>query len=170
MSKPRKGVIPPHLRPYLFKKKGKAKSMGKRAKATKAITVYKRSAPVVVTRTRRVKVPVRVRSKAGAGRSLMKREHGSGEMMPGPFRMRSAAVAGLIGYAEAGKGLTQLADLLNKLPSVGKLPKEAIAGLVLNYFADRGDWVDSGAQAFLDVGAYKLGQQGFSISGDDDDY
>lgn len=172
MAKPRKGVVPPHLKPYLFKKKGKKRHMAKKKKrsSSKALTVY-RSAPVVVTKTRRVKVPVHVRSKSG-GRSLMKREHGGGEMVPGPFRLRSAAVSGLIGYSESGQGksLAQVQELLAKLPSFGKVPKEAIAGLILNYFADRGDWFDAGAQAFLDVGAYKFGVAGFSMQGDDDDY
>jgi len=145
----------------------------KRGSTSRAITVYRGQAAAPVVKVVRVgggRVAKQSRGGSrGSGRSLMKREHGSGEMMPGPFRLRSAAVAGLIGYSEAGKGLTQLADILNKLPTVGKLPKEALAGLVLNYFADRGEWFDSGAQAFLDVGAYKLGQQGFSISGEGDD-
>jgi hypothetical protein len=102
--------------------------------------------------------------------TLMLREHGAGEMIPGPFRLRSAAIAGLLGYADGGKGFTALKDVLDKLPSVGKVPKKALAGLLLNYFADRGDWLDAGAQAFLDIGAYELGQAGFAISGEDDDY
>ncbi len=173
MAKPRKGVVPPHLKPYLFKKKGKhSMPKKKKKKHSTAMTVYRSAAPVVVTKTRRVKVPVHVRSKSGSGRALMKREHGGGEFVPGPFRLRSAAVSGLIGYSESGQGksLAQVQELLNKLPSIGKVPKEAIAGLILNYFADRGDWFDAGAQAFLDVGSYKFGQAGFSMQGDDDDY
>jgi len=95
--------------------------------------------------------------------------HGAGEMVPGPFRLRSAAISGMLGYADGGKGLTAIKDLLDKIPSVGKLPKEILVGAAMNYFADRGDWFDAGAQAFLDVGAYKLGQAGFALSGEDDD-
>ncbi|MGE3392211.1 MAG: hypothetical protein AB7O21_19555 [Gammaproteobacteria bacterium] len=112
---------------------------------------------------------MKVRSKSGGGRSVMKREHGVGDMVPGPFRQKSMAVAAALGYAEGGHGLTFVTDVLNKIPAIGKAPKEAIAGLILNYFGDRGDWYDAGAQAFLDVGAYKLGQQKFAMSGEDDD-
>jgi hypothetical protein len=102
--------------------------------------------------------------------AIVLQAHGAGELVPGPFRLRSAAIAGAIGYADGGKGLTAVKDMLDKLPTVGKLPKEVLAGLALNYFADRGDWFDAGAQALIDVGAYKLGQAGFALSGEDEDY
>lgn len=164
----RKGVTPPHLKKYLFKK---GSSTMKKKKASTALVRYAK--PIVITKTRHIKVPVRVRQKAGGGRSLMKREHGAGEMLPGPFRLRSAAIAGAIGYSEVGggtKNLTFVNDLLAKLPVIGKVPREALAGLILNYFSDRGDWFDAGAQAFCDVGAYKLGLQEFefSVKGEDD--
>lgn len=162
-----------------FKKGGGRVTDGRKQRKTtsRALVPYRGGAvvraraPVVVYRTRHVKVPVKSRrSSASSGRALMRRELGSGEFIPGPFRMRSGAIAGLLGYAESGKGLTGVKDLIEKIPTMGKVPKEAIAGLVLNYFADRaGDWGDAGAQALLDVGLYKLGQQGFAFSGEDDD-
>ena len=166
--KPKKGVVPPHLKKYLFKKKGKGMSK-KRKSSSKALTVYRSAKPIVITKTRHIKVPVRVKAKHGGGRSLMRRELGSGEMIPGPYRMRSAAIAGALGYSETPGNLTFVAELLAKIPEVGKLPKEAIAGIILNYFSDRGDWFDAGAQAFLDIGAYKLGKAEFKMSGDDGD-
>lgn len=105
-----------------------------------------------------------------SAQAIVLRAHGAGEFIPGPFRLRSAAIAGALGYADGGKGLTALKDILDKLPTVGKVPKEVLAGAVANYFADRGDWFDAGAQALLDVGAYKMGQAGFALSGDDDDF
>ena len=105
-----------------------------------------------------------------SAQAIVLRAHGAGEFIPGPFRLRSAAIAGALGYADGGKGLTALKDILGKLPTVGKVPPEVLAGAVANYFADRGDWFDAGAQALLDVGAYKMGQAGFALSGDDDDY
>lgn len=155
-----------------FKKGGGRVGEGRsrrRSSTSKALTVY-RPRPVVVTRTRHVKVPVRVHAKRGSGRSLMKREHGGGEIVPGPFRLRSAALSSLIGYSESGAGFTAIKELLDKLPDVKGIPREVLAGLALNYFADRGDWFDAGAQAFLDIGSYKFGQSGFKISGDEDDY
>lgn len=167
MAKPRKGVIPPHLKPYLFKKKGKSMAKKKRHHKSKALTVY-RSSPVVVTKTRRVKVPVHVRSKGG-GRSLMRREHGAGEFMPGPFRVKSMAISAALGYAKGGHGLTQLNELIEKLPTMGGVPKMAVAALLLNKFADRGDWYDAAAQAAADISAYEFGQQGLAMKGDEDE-
>lgn len=116
---------------------------------------------------RKGSAPSRRRASSG---TIIARAHGAGEFIPGPFRMRSAAISGALGFADAGKGLTGLKDLLDKIPTHGKVPKELLVGLALNYFADRGDWVDAGAQAFIDVGAFKFGQAGFTMSGDEDDF
>lgn len=169
MAKSKKGRVPPHLKPYLFKKgHGMPKKKHHKKKHHSTALVPYRSAPVVITKTRRVTVPVRVRSKSGGGRSLMRRELGSGEFMPGPYRMRSAAVAAALGYAKGGHGLTGLNDIIEKLPSIGNVPKTALAALILNKFADRGDWFDAGAQALIDISAYEFGQGGFKMSGEDD--
>ena len=122
-----------------------------------AMVRYVPSAPAVRYKTRTVTKVVR---KGGGGTSVMKREHGAGEMMPGPFRLKSGAVAGLVGYSEAGKGATAIQEFMNKLPTLGKLPKEAVAGLIANYFADKHEWIDAAAQALIDIGGYKLGQAG----------
>jgi hypothetical protein len=164
----RKGQMP---RKGQFKKGGGRVGDGrsrKRRSHSKALTVY-RPAPVVVTRTRHVKVPVRVRSKSGGGRALMRREHGAGEFMPGPFRVKSMAVSAALGYAKGGHGLTQLNELIEKLPTVGGVPKMAVAALLLNKFADRGDWYDAAAQAAADIAAYEFGQAGLAMKGEDDD-
>lgn len=167
---PPKGVTPPHLRKFQFKK-GPRNPMAKQRrksgkKKTTAMVRYVPSAPVTRYRTRTV--VKKVRSGSG-GTSVMKREHGAGRMVPGPFRLKSMGVAAIIGYSEIGKGFTALSQFVDKLPEVGKLPKEALAGFILNYFGDRSEWVDAAASAFLDVGAYKVGLKGFEVSGDGDD-
>jgi hypothetical protein len=58
--------------------------------------------------------------------------------------------------------------MIDKLPDFMGIPKVALAGLILNKFADKGDWWDGAAQAFLDVGAYEFGKAGFKMSGEDD--
>lgn len=163
--------MPPGLRRYWqTHSRGGGKKHHRKSGGSKAIVRYVPSAPVVRTKTRTIVKKIKSR---GGGMSTMKREHGAGHIVPGPFRLKSAAVSALAGYSAAGKGLPQLQELLNKLPQLGKAPKEAIAGLILNYFADRpgaiGEWADAGAQAFIDIGAYKIGEAGFAISGDDDD-
>lgn len=140
----------------------------RRKSSSRALTVYRPSAPVVVTKTRRVRVPVHVRSKSG-GRSLMRREHGAGEFIPGPFRVKSMVVATALGYAKGGHGLVQLNELIEKLPTIGSVPKVAVAALLVNKFADRGDWYDGAAQALCDVAAYEFGQAGMKMQGEDDE-
>jgi hypothetical protein len=167
--------MPPGLRKYWqTHSRGGAKSHKRKHHSSGgggAMVRYVPSAPAVRYKTR-TKVIVK-KSKSG-GTSVMKREHGTGEMVPGPFRVKSAAVASLLGYSEAGKGAQGIQEVLNKLPAVGKLPKEALAGLAINFFADRAsgsmyEWADAAAQALLDIGAYKVGQSGYALSGDDDD-
>jgi len=162
---------------------GSSRSKTRRRSPSKALTIVENvraAAPIVkmvrvptTTTGRRVKRTDDEHNTTKHHRNahaIVLRAHGAGELMPGPFRLRSAAIAGAIGYADGGKGLTAVKDMLDKLPTVGKLPKEVLAGLALNYFADRGDWFDAGAQALIDVGAYKLGQAGFALSGEDEDY
>ena len=167
IAKPRKKEKKTMARVGQFKKGGGRVTNGRKSSGSKSIVRYVPQ-PVVRYKTR-TKTIVK-KSKAGGGRSLMRRELGSGEMMPGPYRMRSAAVAGLVGYSDAGKGAAFVKDIIEKIPDIAGVPKEALAGLVLNYMADRGDWFDAGAQALLDIGAYKAGQKGFEFksSGDDD--
>jgi hypothetical protein len=148
---------------------------------SKALTIVERvrvPAPTVkIIRVGNGNRQVATTKRSAAGRhhhrrsphALMLKEHGAGEMIPGPFRLRSAGIASLLGYSDAGKGLTAVKDLLDKLPTIGKVPKKALAGLVLNYFANKNDYLDAAAQAFLDVGAYEFGQKGYELAGDEDD-
>lgn len=161
----RTGNMPAGLKRY-WQSKGRRSGGGGKRKST-ALVRYKASAPVVRYKTRTKTVVVR-RSGAGSAATIRK-AHGAGEFIPGPFRMKSMGFSSLIGYSEAGKGFAALQDFMLKLPTVGKLPKEAIAGAILNYFGDRHELVDAAAQAFLDVAAYKVGQSGYSVSGEDDD-
>lgn len=163
----RTGNMPPGLKKY-WQSHGRKSGHSKKRKhsgGSTALVRYVPSAPVVRTRTRTIVKTVR---KGGGGQSVMRREHGAGEMMPGPFRLKSGAIAGLVGYSESGKGFTALQEFMGKLPTIGKLPKEAIAGVLANYFGDRSEWIDAAAQALIDIAGYKLGQAGFAISGDDD--
>lgn len=162
----RTGNMPPGLKKYWQQHGGKSHSKKrKHSSGSTAMVRYVPSAPAVRYKTRTVTKVVR---KGGGGTSVMRREHGAGEMMPGPFRLKSGAIAGLVGYSEAGKGATAIQEFMNKLPTLGKLPKEAVAGMIANYFGDRSEWVDAAAQALIDIAGYKLGQAGFAISGDDD--
>jgi len=145
-----------------FKKGGGRVTNGRRSRST---AVARRS-PAVVTRyrTRTVKVARRRRHSAHGT------AHGGGRIVPGPFRLKSAAIASIVGYSEAKKGLPMLSDTLAKLPTVGKLPREAVAALILNYFANKSPWIDAAAQAYFDIAGYKLGMSGYEFSGDDADF
>lgn len=131
------------------------------------MTVYRGGSPAVRTVTKTVVI----KSKRKGGRNRSARHMGGFETSTG-FNladMRPAGISALIGYSEAGKGFAALQDLLDKLPAAGKAPKEAIAGLIAYWFREKSDWIADAAVAFLNVGGYKLGQQGFQISGDGDD-
>lgn len=160
--------MPAGLKRYWQSKGRKTGGGGKRRSTSTALVRQGPTRTVYKTRTRTVAVAAKRRS-GSSGTSVMKREHGAGQMIPGPFRLKSAGIASLVGYSESGKGFAALQEFMVKLPTLGKLPKEAVAGLILNYFADRGEWVDAAAQAMIDIAGYKVGQAGFSISGDDDD-
>jgi len=79
-------------------------------------------------------------------------------------RARPAGIASLIGYVS-----TKQASTYEKIPTIGKIPREAVIGLAAHYFSDgRPGLADDVAQAALDVAGYKLGAAGYAISGDDD--
>jgi len=158
--------MPPGLKRYW---QTHSRSGGKSRKRSSSKALVRYAAPQQIVRYKRSK-PIVIRAKSrGGGKSIIRREHGAGDMIPGPFRLKSMGVSSMIGYSEAGKGFAGLQEFMTKLPTVGKLPKEAIAGAILNYFGDRNDWADAAAQAFLDIAAYKVGHAGYSISGDGDD-
>lgn len=165
--------MPAGLKRY-WQSKGRKSGGGGKRKST-ALVRQTSGAQVVRYKTRTVTVPAKRRSAMSAARvderaNLAIREaHGAGELIPGPFRLRSMGFASLYGYSEAKQGFSALSEFVEKLPQLGKLPKVALAGAVLNYFADRHELVDAAAQAFLDIGAYKVGEAGYTVSGDADD-
>jgi hypothetical protein len=71
--------------------------------------------------------------------------------------------ASMLGYAETNK-----ADTFQKIPTVGRLPRAAVLGLVGHVFGAKNAHIDRAAAACIAVGGYQLGQQNFAISGDDD--
>ena len=170
VNKHRKGTKKMASRKGQFKKGGGRVGGGSHSKKRKAhhstALVPYRAAPVVY-KTRHVTKVVKVRSKGGGKRALV-HAHGGGHIIPGPFRLKTAGIASLVGYSEAGKGFAALQDVLHKLPTIGKLPPEAVAGALANYFAPHSEWLDAAATAFLDIAGYKVGQAGYSISGDDE--
>ena len=163
---PAKGKVPPHLRKFLFKKGHGAMAKKKHHKKHHTAMTHHTAKPIIKYRTREV---VRYKKRKHHGGHIGHRAaHGAGGIVPPAFKLKSAGIAGLIGYSEAGKGFATLKETLDKLPAMGKVPSEIVAGMIANYFSDRSEWVDAAATAFLDVGGYKLGQAGFSVSGDDD--
>jgi hypothetical protein len=157
--------MPPGLKRYW---QTHSRSGGKkRKKGSTAMTVYRGGSPAVRTVTKTVVIKSK---RKGHGRGRSARHMGGFETATG-FNladMRPAGISALIGYSEAGKGFSALQDLLDKIPEAGKAPKEAIAGLIAYWFREKSDWIADAAVAFLNIGGYKLGQQGFAIKGDDD--
>lgn len=155
--------MPPGLKRYWqTHSRGSSK---KRKTSTKAITIYRSAPPVVRTKTRTVVIKSKRKHRGGGSRHLGGFHHAEGFELAD---FRPAGIAALVGYSEAGKGFDALQTMLDKLPAMGKAPKEAIAGLLAYYFRAKSDWVADAAVALLNIGGYKIGQQGFTISGDDD--
>jgi hypothetical protein len=76
-----------------------------------------------------------------------------------------AGWASLLGYLK-----TQKADTYDKIPTLdGKISREAVLGLVLNYFGRKHKHVDRAAVAALAVAGFNVGVSGYStLAGDDE--
>lgn len=156
--------MPPGLRRYWQGRSRKASTSKAlvRSSGTRTVTRYVKG-PTRVVRLGAPPVITKRRRRGGSGRAR------GGSIIPSQFRLKSHGIAALYGYSEAGKGLPQVKELMDKLPKIGKAPPEAIAALICNYFAGKSPWVDAAAAALGDIAGYKLGQQGFAIQGDFDD-
>jgi hypothetical protein len=165
-KKMKTGNMPPGLRRY-WQGKSRKRSTSKaltRSGGTRTVTRYVKGP----TRVVRLGAPPIVRRRRRGGSSSGR----GGKLIPSTFRLKQHGVAALYGYTEDGTSMPQIKELMDKLPTVGKVPKEAIAALIANYFANKSPWLDAAAAALGDIAGYKLGQQKFAISGDDgdDDY
>lgn len=133
---------------------------GKRRKSSSRSIVVRRSAPVVKV--------VRV----GGATHHKKRHHrrsgaaSGGGHIPRNRKAWLAAHGGIIGYTQNVKKM----EVWDKIPTVGKAPKELIvaAGLELLGFTRKHKQIDNFATACAVIGGYKAGEEGFAILGDEE--
>jgi hypothetical protein len=135
---------------------GKKSTTRKRRATTKALVV-RQPAPVVIRQSSGV--PARRRRGGGSRRPSF----GAGRL-PLKTKGELALWGSLFGYLSVNK-----ADLYGKIPTTGKVPREAVIGLGLHLFAKKNKHVDRASAAALSVAGYKLGEQGFKVSGWDGD-
>jgi hypothetical protein len=74
-----------------------------------------------------------------------------------------AGWASVLGYLETSK-----ADTFDKIPTFGKLPREAVVGLALHLIGKKNKHLERASVAALAVAGYKLGANGYSLSGFDE--
>ncbi|MGN6111201.1 MAG: hypothetical protein ACTHU0_39245 [Kofleriaceae bacterium] len=70
----------------------------------------------------------------------------------------------LLGYLSVNK-----ADTYAQIPTTGKLPREIVIGLGLHLVSKKNKHIDRASAAALSVGGFKLGEQGYKVSGWDGD-
>jgi len=131
----------------------------KRKSRTRALTV-RAPAPVVV------RVPTSI---AKHKRKHRRGSRGGGVSLGTISRNRKAWLAAhgaLIGYTEDVKKL----ELWDKVPAVGKVPKELVVAALLEAFGltRRHVQVDNFATSAAVVGGFKLGQANFVFSGEEE--
>lgn len=155
------GNMPPGLRRYWQGRSRKKSTSTALARQSRTVTRYVKGP----TRVVRVGAPplLRTRRRRGGGGGSR-----GGKLVPSTFRLKQHGIAALYGYSEAGKGFAQIKELMDKLPTFGHVPKEAVAALIANYFANKSPWLDAAAAALGDIAGYKFGQAGFQLQGDDD--
>lgn len=157
---PPKGKVPPHLRKFLFKKKGRHSMAKKRKSAHRshtstALVRQSSSKPLVIRQTRTiVKKPKHRRRHHGGG-------HSGGKLFGGlKLKGELAGWGSLLGYLE-----TSRADLFEKIPTFKNIPREAVIAVVANYFGRKHKHIDRASAAAAAVAGYKFGANGFSLSG-----
>jgi len=84
--------------------------------------------------------------------------------MPLKVKGELAAWGGLMGYLSVEK-----ADTYNQIPTFGKLPREGVIALAGHFLGRKHKHIDRAAAAAAAIAGFKLGEQGFKISGYDDD-
>lgn len=151
-----------------------ARRKGTKKKSTKARRAgNSRSTTIVRSSTTKpiiIKQPAAVapRRRGGGG---VRRRRGSGGFFGGtggqiPLKTKGefALYGSIIGYVKEQK-----ASSYNQIPTMGKLPREAVLGMGLHFFGGKNKHVDRAAVSALTIAGYEIGKAGFELKGWDDD-
>lgn len=77
-------------------------------------------------------------------------------------RAEHAGWGGVLGYLSKNNAATY-----EKIPEIGKAPREAVIAAVAHYFAPKNKHINRIATAAAVVAGYKLGLNDFKLSGDE---
>jgi hypothetical protein len=134
----------------------------------------RRRASVALVRSSPRTVVVRERSTAVVHRRARRRHHhgggggggmlGAGSKAALKVKAEVAGWASVLGYLETNKS-----DTFDKIPTFGKLPREAVVGLVLHLVGRKNKHLERASVGALAVAGYKLGANGYSLSGFDEE-
>jgi hypothetical protein len=133
----------------------RAHSHRRRSRSTAIVRVER--APVA-RRTRTVYVSRRRRHHGGGGSII-----GGSSKHDLKVKAELAGWASVLGYLESHKS-----DTYDKIPTFGKLPREAVVGLALHLVGRKHKHLDRASAAALAIAGYKIGAAGYSLSGFED--
>lgn len=136
---------------------GRSRSKSRKSKSI----VVRQAAPIVIRQ-----------SSSSPAKRHPKRHHsrhrGGGNDHSLTRRLKLAAIGGLLGYT-VGEGAPSKLDILDKIPDIGKLPKEAVIAGIAYVGRRLHPLVNDLATVALIVAGNKLGKAGFKLSGYYDD-
>lgn len=157
MAKPRKGQ---------FKsgggRVGGSSHTSRPRKTTSTAIVVRQPAPVVV----RASSHAPAKRHHGGGRRHRNGGGGNGDSLVSIAK--EAGIAALMGYTIGDKAPHKL-EFLDKIPDIGKLPKEAVIGGIAFVFRRKHRLIASLAKVGLIVAGNKIGANEFKLSGYYDD-
>ena len=134
----------------------------------------RRSSSVAIVRSSPAPAVRVVRVGAPARRHHRRRHHSGGGFSGGALGAGSKAAlkvkaeiagwASILGYLETNKS-----DTFDKIPTFGKLPREAVVGLALHLVGRKNRHLERASVGALAIAGYKLGANGYSLSGFDEE-
>ena len=146
-----------------FVKTRRRRSVRRRSTGSVAL-VRSAPRPIVIRQTTGVSHRRRSHRRHHSGGGFGGGALGAGSKAALKVKAEVAGWASLLGYLETNK-----ADTFDKIPTFGKLPREAVVGLALHLVGRKNKHLERASVAALAVAGYKLGANGYSLNGFDED-
>ena len=135
----------------------------RRRRSSSSVAIVRSAPRPIVIRERSRAVTHRRRRHHSGGGGFGGGALGAGSKAALKVKAEIAGWASVLGYLETNK-----ADTFDKIPTFGKLPREAVVGLALHLIGRKNKHLERASVGALAVAGYKLGANGYSLSGFDD--
>jgi len=146
-----------------FVKSGSTRTHRRRRRSSSVALVRSAPRPIVI-RERTTAVRHRRRARHHGGGSFSGGALGAGSKAALKVKAEVAGWASVLGYLETNKS-----DTFDKIPTFGKLPREAVVGIALHLVGRKNRHLERASVAALAVAGYKLGANGYSLEGFDEE-